>query len=244
MSRFAFAITQEYTELSLLGATGAIPADRWPAEAPTALRSGVDLAQRLEGSGRAYPDGGVLRIEHLAIAQLSAREASLLGLPPAAEVAASIATKGIVTKPGFQVTLTCRSTGQGILNAERTEAWLRIGDRWRRLPDPLFSFGAVEAAQRAGDDAGSRLTALAALLSLLPDVQKRGAAQATGMLGTINIHVADAFSLDLDGEGDDTRLVPVLHHAGGEPEMPLLPKPLHQAFARERFNGFATVPKV
>jgi hypothetical protein len=238
--RFEFAVTPEATELSLLGPDGLIPVERWPAEAPPTLRHGVDLAQRLEATGSANPEGATLRIEHAAIAGLTAHEASVLGLSAAADAIATIATKGIVTQPGFQVTLRWqRATGQAILGAKRTGAWLAIGGDWRRLPDPLFSFAeAVEAAQRAGNDAGSRLTALAGLLALLPDVQKEGNARSKGMLGQISIHVADAFSLDLDGEGERTRLVPVLHRAGGDPDAPLLLEPLHQAFAYHQFNGF------
>ncbi|MGC1293694.1 MAG: hypothetical protein WA869_01520 [Alloacidobacterium sp.] len=103
--RFEFAVTQEATELSLLGSDGPTLVDRWPAEAPVPLRSGVDLAQRLEAVGSANPHGATLHIEHAAIARLTAHEASMLGLPPAAEVVAAIATKGIVTQPGFEVTL-------------------------------------------------------------------------------------------------------------------------------------------
>jgi SNF2-related domain/Helicase conserved C-terminal domain len=57
------------------------------------------------------------------------------------------------------------------------------------------------------------------------------------MLSQISIHVADAFSLDLDGEGENTRLMPVLHRAGQYDE-PLLPEPLHEAFVCKQFNGF------
>jgi hypothetical protein len=240
-ARFDFAVTQEATVLSLLGSNGPILVDRWPAEAPPPLRPGVDLAQRFEAAGSAYPGGAKLRVEHSAIAGLTVHEASLLGLPPVATAVAVIATKGIVTQPGFEVTLRWqRSTGQAILGAERVGPWLAIGGQWRRLPDPLFSFAdAVEAAQQAGDDAGARLMALAGLLALLPEVQKQGTAQARGMLGQISIHVADAFSLDLEGEGENTRLVPILHRAGGDPDSPLLPERLHHAFAHQQFNGFA-----
>jgi hypothetical protein len=58
------------------------------------------------------------------------------------------------------------------------------------------------------------------------------------MLGNITVHVADAFSLDLDGDGENARLVPVLHRAGGDPA-PLLPEPLHDIFAHRQFNGFS-----
>ena len=239
-AQFVFDVRLEGTELRLVCSGGPITVERWPAEAPSALRAGVDLAQRLEAGGSANPDGAMLRIDHSAIARLTAHEAWLLGLPAAAEAVAAIATNGVVTQPSFQVTLHWqRATGQPILGAERTGAWLSIGGDWRRLPDPLFSFAeAVEAAQRAGNDAGARLTALAGLLALLPEVQKQGAARAKGMLGQISIHVADAFSLDIDGEGESTRLLPVLHRAGGEPDTPLLLEPLHEAFARKQFNGY------
>jgi hypothetical protein len=102
---FAFSVVADATELSLLGQDGPIPVDRWPAEAPASLRPGVDLAQRLEATGSAHSDGTALRIGHAAIAGLTVHEASLLGLPPAADAVAAIATKGIVTQPGFEVTL-------------------------------------------------------------------------------------------------------------------------------------------
>jgi hypothetical protein len=238
--RFEFAVTQGATELSLLGSDGPLLVDRWPAEAPPSLRPGVDLAQRLEAAGGANSDGATLRIDHGAVARLTVHEALLLNLPPAAKAVAVIGTNGIVTQPGFQVSLSWRRpAGQMILGAKRIGAWLEIGGNWRRLPDPLFSFAeAVEAAQQAGNDAGARFAALAGLLALLPEVQKQGTALAKGMLSTISIHVADAFSLDLDGEGENTCLVPVLHRAGGEPDAPLLPESLYQAFACKEFNRF------
>lgn len=245
-ARFQFAVTPEATELTLIGPDGPLLVERWPANALSSLRAGVDLAQRLEGAGGANPDGATLRVEHAAIARLTVHEASLLDLPPAPNAVAAIATQGIVNQPNFAVTLRWqRPGGQAILGARRIGAWLAIGDEWRRLPDPLFSFAeAVEAAQQAENDAGARLAALAGLLVLLPEVQKQGTALAKGMLSTISIHVADAFSLDLDGEGENTRLVPVLHRAGGEPDAPLLPEPLHNAFARKQFNGFSDARSV
>jgi len=239
-SRFAFVVTPEATELSLICPDGAVPVDRWPMDAPALLRPGVDLAQRLEAAGSAVSVDATLLIEHSAIAGLTAHEALLLDLPPAAEAVATISTNGIVTQSDYEVTLRWqRPTGQAIAGAKRVGAWLTIGGRWHRLPDPLFGLAeAVDAAQQAGDDPGARLAAVADLLQLLPEAEKGGSAQATGMLGTINIHVADAFSLDLDGNGDDARLIPVLHRAGGDPTATLLPAALHQAFAYRQFNGF------
>jgi hypothetical protein len=242
--RFSFAVAPDETELCLIGPDGPLPADRWPAEAPAELRAGVDLAQRLEAADSATAIDATLFIKHSSIAGLTAHEASLLGLPPAANVAAAIAAKGIVTQPSFTVALRWqRPTGQAIAGAKRTGAWLEIGGQWRRLPDPLFSFAeAVEAAQQAGDDAAARLTAIGRLLELLPAAAET--VQATGMLGTISVHLADAFSLDLEGDGDDARLVPILHRAGSDPAAPLLPEPLHDAFARRQFNGFSDARRV
>ena len=128
---------------------------------------------------------------------------------------------------------------------ERTGAWLAIGGQWRRLPDPLFSLAeAVDAAHQAGEDAAARLAALAGILALLPEAQNDGSAQAQGMLGNISIHLADAFSLDLEGEGERTRLVPILHRAGGDPAAPLLPGRLHQAFACDQFNRFGKARRI
>jgi SNF2-related domain len=240
MHRFAFTVTPDETELCLVGPEGPLPVDRWPAEAPASLRPGVDLVQRLEAADSATPVDTTLFIKHASVAGLTAHEASLLGLPPAGDAVAMIGTKGIVTQPDHEVTLRWqRPTGQAIAGAKRTGAWLEIGDRWHRLPDPLFSLAeAVEAAQQAGQDPGARLTAVARLLELLPEARQDGSAHAPGMLGNITVHVADAFSLDLDGEGENARLVPVLHRAGGDPAAPLLPEPLHDIFAHQRFNGF------
>jgi SNF2-related domain/Helicase conserved C-terminal domain len=238
--RFELTVSPAATELCLIDTGGPVPVDRWPVEAPPMLRAGVDLAQRLEAAGSAASADATLLIEHAAVAGLSVREASLLGLPAAAEAVATIITKGIITQPDFEVTLRWqRPTGQAIVGARRTGAWLAIGDQWRRLPDPLFSLAeAVDAIGDAGAETSARLTALARLVELLPEAKKGGGAQATGMLGSITIHLADAFSLDLDGDNENARLVPVLHRAGGDPAEPLLPEPLHHAFAHRQFNGF------
>jgi hypothetical protein len=237
---FSFTVTPEATELCVIGPDGPLPVERWPAEAPAALRLGVDLAQRLEAAGSAISEDATLLIEHSSVAGLTVHEASLLGLPPAADAVATIATTGVITQSNFAITLSWqRPTGQAIIGVKRAGAWLEIGDRWHRLPDPLFSLAeAVEGAQQAGQDAGPRLTAISHLLELLPEARQDGSAHATGMLGNITVHVADAFSLDLDGEGENARLVPVLHRAGGDPAAPLLPEPLHDTFAHRRFNGF------
>jgi hypothetical protein len=239
-SRFSLSVTPQATEICLGGADGPVPVDKWPAEAPISLRSGVDLAQRLEAAGSAVSADSTLLIEHSAVAALTPHEAALLDLPPVAEAVANIFTSGIVTGPDYQISLRwLRPTGQVIANVQRIGAWLTVADQWRRLPDPLFGIAeGVETAKHAGDNLGARLTAVASILELLPDAQQEGNVQPTGMLRTLTVHVADAFSLDLDGDGEKTRLVPVLHRAGTDSAGPLLPQPLHDTFAHTQFNGF------
>ena len=238
---FSFRPTPEDTELTLTGPDGPVSFERWAAEAPASLRPGVDLALRLEAASSAVTIEDTLFIRHSAVAALTAHEASLLGLPAAANAAAAITTRSVVTQSNYGLTLRWqRPTGQALGVTARVGAWLRIGDDWCRLLEPLYAIAeAVDAMSKAGDDAGSRLSALASLIELLPGAQQDGAAVATGMLGQIKIHVADAFSLDLRGEGEGTRLMPVLHRAGGDFDAPLLPEPLQEAFAQRHFYGFA-----
>jgi peptide deformylase len=100
---------------------------------------------------------------------------------------------------------------------------------------------AVDLAQRAGSDAGARFAGLARLLAPLPEVQKQGSAEAKGTLSTISIQVADAFSLDLDGDGENARLLPILNRAGGgEPKAPLLTGPLQRALACNQFDALGS----
>ena len=56
--------------------------------------------------------------------------------------------------------------------------------------------------------------------------------------------MADAFSLDLRGEGDGTRLVPVLHRAGADDPIPLLPPDHQELFGNDQFHRFTTARSV
>jgi hypothetical protein len=60
----------------------------------------------------------------------------------------------------------------------------------------------------------------------------------------MTIAVADAFSLDLRGEGPDARLVPILHRAGGDPDQRLLSKQEQDGFGSDQFNRFETARPV
>jgi hypothetical protein len=168
--------------------------------------------------GSAIAEGDLFLIEHRAVAGLSAREAAKLGFPPLAEAVARIAAQGLITRSDFRANLEwTRPTGQPILGAERIGAWLRIGAGLHRVPDALFGLAeAVDALNAAPiGDAAERLAGLARLREVLPPAAAEGLAETTGLVGHMTIAVADAFSLDLHGDGASAKLVPILHSGKG-----------------------------
>jgi hypothetical protein len=242
--RFDHAITPAFTELRLLGRAGPINVDDWAVEAPANLLLGVDLTNKLRAADAAVEEGPVLFIDHAAIADLTAHEATLIGLPSLADAIAAVSTRGLISRPDFTAELVWkRPTGQAIAGAERCGAWLLIGDGWRRLPDVLFKLAeTIEQLQAtAPEDLAGRLAALAALREALSQAEATGKADTSGLIRTMTIAVADALSLDLLGDGDECRLVPVLHRAGGEREAPMLPDEQQRAFGEDQFHRFSTV---
>lgn len=182
------------------------------------------------------------------VAGLSAEEAARLQLPPAIEAVAVVETEGIVTRPDFRIRLLWeRPGGQGLPGAVRRGAWLDVGTGWRRIPEPLFSLAeAIAAFARLdpGDEAG-RMRELARLTELLPNLRDRGAVRAPNLLDRLRITVADAFSLDLVGEGANARLIPLLHRAGrpdrSEEPAAVLDPARGSRFGRELFHAFGSV---
>lgn len=234
-------------EIRLVGADGAVPTDLWPVAAPAALLPGVDLAQRLVAADSAIADGDTLLIEHRTVAGLSGREAASLELPAQAPVVARIETRGTIASTGFAADLEWRRpTGQPVVGARRVGAFLRIGEAWWRVSDALFHIAeAVDRLNQApADDQGARFAAVAALREALPPAVQAGAAETGGLIGAMTIAIADAFSLDLKGEGDAAKLVPILHRSGGEPDEPLLPDERQRAFGEDQFNRYGTVRSV
>ena len=63
------------------------------------------------------------------------------------------------------------------------------------------------------------------------------------MIGNITIAIADAFSLEMKGEGTLQSLSPILYPSRGQSEQPLLPPEQQQAFVH-RFYGASTVNSV
>ena len=242
--RFEHVVTPEFTQLRLVALTGPVPVDDWAVEAPSHLIKGIDLVQRLRSEDAAFDDGPVLFIDHKRVAELTAREAELLALPPLADAVAAVSTQGLITRPDFTAQLVWkRPSGQPIVGAKRCGAWLRIGEAWHRLPDVLFEL--AEQIDRlnstAPDDLAGRMAALAALREVLPPAESAGKADASGLIGSMTISVADAFSLDLAGEGEASRLVPILHRSGAPDDAPLLPAEQQRAFSEDQFNRFSTV---
>lgn len=245
--RFDFQPEASGTALRLLAPTGPIPVERWALEAPGPLLPGVDLVHRLIAAEAAVAEGDTVLIEHRSIAGLSAEQAAALALPPAIEAVAVIETEGVVSRPDFVLRLRFeRPTGQPLPGARRVGAWLDLAGVWRRLPEPLFSIAELVdrfAGLDPADEAG-RMELLAELRDLLSDALEQGDVRAPGFLGRLRIVVADAFSLDLEGEGDDAKLIPVLHRAGataeGEEPPPLLDPDRQRRFGRELFHAYGT----
>ena len=246
-SRFEYQVTPEATELRISDARGNLPTDSWSIEAPSSLLPGVDLAQRLIAAGAAISEDDTLFIEHQAVSALSITEAKSLGLPPISDVVSHLQTTGIITRPDFRVRLSWRRIGgQPVVGAKRTGAWLRVGDDWLRLPDALFEIAeGVDRLNAVPDgDLGERLKSIASLREVLPAALSSASVETTGLIGEITIAVADAFSLDLVGVGDDAKLEPILHRAGGNLEDLLLPADEQIAFGRDQFNRFGTARPV
>jgi hypothetical protein len=244
---FTHDVSPEWTEIRLDRNGTALPVDAWAIEAPSALLPGVDLAQRLIAAGSAIAEADALFVEHGAIAGLSAREAAALGLPPTTELRAVVEGSGLIVRPDFRASLTWqRPTGQAVIGVERIGAWLRVGGALQRLPTSLFDIAEAidRLAAAPAEDMAARLSALGALREVLPAAEQQGEASARGMLGRMTIVHADAFSLDLKGEGEELRLLPVLHRSGAVEKEPLLPPERQRAFGEDQFLRFSNTRPV
>jgi hypothetical protein len=241
MIGFRFEPTRSAVEIFVEGPDGALPVERWSLDAPDSILPGVDLTNRLLGTDKAIADEDRVLVEHQTIAGLSSREAAAIGLPPPTDVIAQIQTSGLVTQPSFAVTLRwLRANGQAVVGAERVGAFLNIGGDWRRIPEPLFSLAqAVEEIKNNAEasDPGARLAALAKLKEILPDAAADRLATTSGLLQSMTIAVADAFSLDMEGD----QLVPILHHTRSSGSDLLLAQDQQADFAKRRFGAYSDV---
>jgi hypothetical protein len=245
--RFEYLVTPDATELRIVGHRSVLPTDAWSIDAPSSLLPGVDLVQRLIAAGAAISEDETVFIEHRAASGLSASEAKSLGLPPISDVVAHLETTGIITRSDFRVKLSWRRVGgQPVVGATRTGAWLQVGENWQRLADALFEI--AEGVDRLNaipeGDLGERLKSIASLREVLPAAVSSALVETTGLIGEMSIAVADAFSLDLVGSGNDAKLEPILHRAGGNPQELLLSSDEQIAFGRDQFNRFGTARPV
>ncbi len=235
---FQHTPTASGTEMRLHGPSGAVPLTRWPIDVPATLLPGVERLMQMVASDQAIADDTMILVADEAIAALSGRDSASLGLPPMADVMARVATRGIVNGPSFRATLQwCRPSGQAIVAPERIGAWLRIGGQDRRLSPALLAISEAVAAVGAAPDMPARLLAVGRLREALPSAQEDGTATAAGLPAQVDIIQADAFSLDLQGQGSAAKLVPILHRAGSDE--PLLPSEQQDAFGHKQFNSFA-----
>src|SRR5262245_17178300 len=139
-AKLSFTPTSTGTEFRLLVEERAEPVDSWAITAPAVLLPAVDLLNRLVAADLALVDDDMMLADHSAIAALSAVEVSALGLPPLSAAIAKITTSGLVTGASFSARIVwLRSTGQAIVGAERTGAWLKIDTTWGRLSSAVYA---------------------------------------------------------------------------------------------------------
>lgn len=221
----------------------AISPEIWAMAADIAGRAAVDALRRLESAGHAAIDDAGAHLDHAGITQLSSPEAAALGLPPPAEVVLCLAMSPGVPPERIDARW-IRPDGRPILSAQRHGAFLRVGEKEFRLPDPLYGIAtAVSEYQTASrDDPDERTRRLVALKAALPQ-QPDPLVVANGMLPAMRIAYAESFSLEAGGSAADPEILPVLHarapDADSGQEEALLPRAYQEAFAQRAFRAQA-----
>lgn len=236
------SISESDITLRFRHGTATISPDAWALAADAAGRAAVDALRRCELRGEAIIDADGALLEHSGAASLAPAEAAALGLPPTTDAVLSLTMRGVL--PGTEIEARwLHPSGMPILNPARCGAFLRIGTRKARLPEPLFGIViALEAFQAAPrndpDERTFRLVSLKARLPEVPDAR----ITASGAILSIHIAYAEAFTLDSDGDALDPHPVPVLQHRAregepteGAPPAPLLPEPYQSGFTHTRF---------
>lgn len=241
--RFEPTIRADAVAIRLIGPKGPVTTDNWSLAVPAQMVAGADLAEELVADGTARVEDDTLLVSHHAVSRLTPGQAGSLSLGARADVVAEIRMKGALGKPGYGADLVWkRPNGAGVIVSERRGAFLKIGATWHRLPGELLDVAeAVDALDDAPADMAAQLVALSGLRSVLPNAKQAGAALVNGTIGRMTIAVADAFSLDLQGDGDATKLVPILHRAGAISDSPMLPPAAQAVFGEDRFHRFSDV---
>ncbi len=185
------------------------PVDRWHAQEvispPNGRPAHIGPLLRLLDEERAgRPDERTVEVPWQAIAEMSLRQLSGLGLPPRADVSIALTSKGSLGSPDFHVNY--RYVGfDGIPLARvfRKGALLEFGGRKTILPDPLYGIinGIDKLNSTPEQDAATRMLAWGSITEKLPD-----GLEADDYLKSFRISVASSFTLqpftNKDGEPD------------------------------------------
>jgi len=241
-----FFVSDEHVELSFrLGKTSISP-EAWAAGGPLASHAALNALRRCEARDQAVIDQSGVLLNHEGVASLSPAEAHALGLPPATTAVLSLSQRGIL--PNAEIAAAwVHPGGSPILAPVRRGAFLQVGGQEVRLPQPLFGIvTALEAFQHAPkDDPDERMRRLIVLKALLPGKPDRNLT-ASGMLLSMRIAYAEAFTLDAVGNTSDPRPIPLLQRRPGEDQSkegsepaPLLEEPYQSRFSNSTFLASA-----
>lgn len=191
-------------------------------------------------------------IPHWGAAKMGKLDADALSLPPPVPFILDIGNRGTIDQADFRFSATWLDRGMPI-PANRTGAFMSVGDGRYRIPEPLFSIlekvDEFNASSFADD--GGRFAALAKVREAM-DVGDESPVRLDQYLGGIRVAHAASFSLSLPQaakEGEGLSFSPVLFKAGFPPdadgetkgERALLPPAYQRVFADERFMRFPDV---
>jgi len=141
-----------------------------------------------------------IRLHPEAVAALSTSEAEALGLPPTAQLALDLASRGLVSDSDFRVESRWVRPGGAPVRANVRGPFLDAEGQTWRIPEPLFSLWrqARELAEPMGDS--DRFAAMARLKEGLPEDSASPVA-ANAYLADTRVHFASGFSLSLGRTG-------------------------------------------
>ncbi|MDT0619960.1 hypothetical protein RM531_15940, partial [Salinisphaera sp. P385] len=161
----------------------------------------------IDETAAAAPDTTGVTLSPHEVEALSEVELSRLGLPPAAPLRLRLRGEGLINSPAFrlQPELT-HANGSPVMGIQRDGAMVQFGEKKYVLLFPMYSL--LEKIDQFGtsttESQQERMLQWAELKALLPDD-----AEIEGMLRTLNVVRADAFSIDTDTNGD---ISPLLRH--------------------------------
>lgn len=139
-------------------------------------------------------------VSHQLVAAFEEYEVAQLKLPPSAPVRLKISGKGILTSSQFRFQYQLlKADGTPVMGFKRNGALVQIGTRQHLLLDPLYSLiqGMEEFNAIPPGDMDSRMLRWSEMKHLLPED-----AVVDNSLRSMNVVLADSFTLDIDDRGD------------------------------------------